>query len=448
MLVSENSKRCLTPELIKIQQNAMTGIVCDLRKADVSNVAKRLCTMTGNRGILTDVLDNLYAVLPENDCQPGMRAIVWISNKRLAERLGVDVTTIQRALNSAAKLAIITFHDSPNGKRYYNQKTGEKFGIDLTPGWNNYRRLKQEVEELEALLRQKKCDQAEIKRLKKSVLANINRALERARNLQLTELIKKLQQLKQHAEKINQSAMNYAERIDALKILAGQMSEIWEKLAPKTKPVTALTRSSDGAHAVHQYNTSLTPFNKFADKSEFCCLAFESEKQNFKRCLKSKLDNNQVFKPDFPSCEVRVATFNHQIKSIKTARLIEDFAGFYPAESEIDFTLVCQALREVKVGYGFEWKTWRDVEDALPALKRGIGFSDDALEKSLRDYSPVHIALCLGVVLEKVLRDGDVREPGGYVRWLLRRSQADAQLLERILEPMLWRLMEPDNACH
>lgn len=439
MQLQTNTKRCLTQEHLEIQQNALSGIQKLIPKQHISKVVKGLCPLRV-RGCALAVLDIMFGDLQEEDCQLGARAICFRSNKSFAMRLGVDESTVQRALNKLQDWGVLTFKDSPNHKRYYNKKSGEKFGIDLTPAWNNFEALKTEYAELQAAAALHGQLKRAVKTSRKTQLHTVLKLLEEARAAKNVEIVRLLEQLKSQIEKINNAAMDYVQRLDALEIIKGKLCEIAASLEPENALVPAQMRSSTRANAVHQYNTSLIPLNKF------CSLAFEDE-QNFKQCFNADFDSVETDTSDFPTCQERVIQFDRSVTSGKSEKLIKAYTGGFedgPGFSSIDLALARQALPEVITAYGFDWNDWEDVRGAVFALKRGLGVSDHALQEGLDNWRPEAVALCLAVVLEKVLRGHEVKNPGGYVRWMLRRSGN----LERVLMSKLLELMKPETACH
>lgn len=63
------------------------------------------------------VIDLLFAWTKQQDWRGGRLPIVWPSNDLLAQKLGVGVRQVQKLLNQAQALGLISFLDSPNGHR-------------------------------------------------------------------------------------------------------------------------------------------------------------------------------------------------------------------------------------------------------------------------------------------------------------------------------------------
>lgn len=437
MQYTAKTKRCLTEEQLKIQQNAALGIMYDVPKPRISKVVKGLCTAWNLGAVALAVVDIILGDLQENDCQSGARAICFRSNRSFATALGVDETSVQRALGKLAEHNLITFHDSANGKRYRCKKTGVTFGIDLTPAWNQYADLSKTLQAFRRAQEHKKALRRCIKSRRKSGLYLASALLQRAREAQIEKLVGELEGLQHFIATINRSGNTHETRLALLETKAARLVEIAEQLEPESDQVPAPTRSSTGAHAVHQYNTSLVPLKNFG------VLALEDER-HFKPCLKGQTELITSDQPHTVTCEQRVTTFDKSVNSRKTQRLVNsDNRQFLECDLDpIDLELLNQALPRVLDGLGLTWKSWRHVEDDVFALKRCVGLSDYALEKAVSKHHPRLVAVTLAVVLEMQLRNKNVEKPGGYVVWLFRQGENAISILTRTLLSLME--LEPD----
>lgn len=425
MLCHSNKKRYLTAEQLKIQQNAAYGINECIPKSQLSKVVKGLCAFRA-KGMPFAVLDKLLAVLDTKQypVRVGERAVCFIANQTLAETLGCCETTIQRAINKLAKLGIVTFKDSGNCKRFVKHKTGELFGIDFTPAYNNFADLQAQLFKLQAAKAKVMEQQAAIKTTRKTQLRWIDTELEAARKSGDDLKVKTLERLRELVEKINQSGMDYKQRLEALDMVQIELNQLCGTNTSKNNSVPAQMRCSTGVDAVYQYNTTLISFNKFGPIE----LVFETE--SVSKAI--SFENEKTDKKDIATCQSRIADFE-SCKSSRRIQAIVSEAAEAGRDSndvfELDLSFVRAALSETLQGFGFYWNTWADVSRSVCALKRGLGFSDDALEDALSDWSPEYVALCLALALEKHLRGGRVKNPAGYARWLLRQNRTAFETL-------------------
>lgn len=89
------------------------------------------------------LVDLLFAWTKPQDWQGGdSLPIVWPSNELLGQKLGVGVRQVQKLLNQAQALGLVSFLDSPNGHRGGRRSDGGKivwgYGIVLAPVGTRY----------------------------------------------------------------------------------------------------------------------------------------------------------------------------------------------------------------------------------------------------------------------------------------------------------------------
>jgi replication initiation protein RepC len=89
------------------------------------------------------LVDLLFAWTKPQDWQGGdSLPVVWPSNELLGQKLGVGVRQVQKLLNQAQALGLVSFLDSPNGHRGGRRSDGGKivwgYGIVLAPVGTRY----------------------------------------------------------------------------------------------------------------------------------------------------------------------------------------------------------------------------------------------------------------------------------------------------------------------
>jgi replication initiation protein RepC len=89
------------------------------------------------------LVDLLFAWTKPQDWQGGdCLPVVWPSNELLGQKLGVGVRQVQKLLNQAQALGLVSFLDSPNGHRGGRRSDGGKivwgYGIVLAPVGTRY----------------------------------------------------------------------------------------------------------------------------------------------------------------------------------------------------------------------------------------------------------------------------------------------------------------------
>ncbi len=103
---------------------------------EVIRTFKRMKSHLGVTAAMYEMMDHLFSYTQEQDWLSG-NAIIWPSNRRLAEELGIQERSVQLRLKKLTDLGLICHKDSPNGGRWGHRDSEnniiEGFGIDLTP---------------------------------------------------------------------------------------------------------------------------------------------------------------------------------------------------------------------------------------------------------------------------------------------------------------------------
>jgi replication initiation protein RepC len=98
---------------------------------------KRAASSIGAGARIVRLIDLLFAWTKRQDWEEGRQPLVWPSNERLAEELGIEVRQVQNLLRRAIVLRLIVAKDSPCGHR--GGARGEDghikwgYGFDLRP---------------------------------------------------------------------------------------------------------------------------------------------------------------------------------------------------------------------------------------------------------------------------------------------------------------------------
>jgi replication initiation protein RepC len=107
-------------------------------RTEALRVAKRAAAAMGLKAAKIALIDQLFAASKPGDWgSPGKAPIVWPSNARLAQSLGLSVSTLKHHLSGLVKARLITYSDHPTyqrrGRRDSNGNILEAYGIDLSP---------------------------------------------------------------------------------------------------------------------------------------------------------------------------------------------------------------------------------------------------------------------------------------------------------------------------
>jgi replication initiation protein RepC len=116
---------------------AFAGLPEDVSHRQVLTMFKRAAPYLGIPPRLVHAIDTLMSWSRPVDWSDGERPIVFPSNEKLTQKLGIGVRQLQKMLTNAAKLGLLTHRDSANGNRIGARGRDGRliyaYGIDLSP---------------------------------------------------------------------------------------------------------------------------------------------------------------------------------------------------------------------------------------------------------------------------------------------------------------------------
>ncbi|MDG1067860.1 MAG: plasmid replication protein RepC, partial [Sulfitobacter sp.] len=165
-----------TPGLGVAEQLAQAGERVAVPKTQAFVAVKRVGAHIGLKAGDMMLLDTLGAFTQAQDWEEGRRPIVWASNAYLIEQTGFSLSALKRHARRLAEIGVISFKDSPNGKRWGRRDADgviiEAYGFDLSP-------LSARVEEFEQLQAELQVEREICQRLKRQI--TVARRMIRAR---------------------------------------------------------------------------------------------------------------------------------------------------------------------------------------------------------------------------------------------------------------------------
>lgn len=165
-----------TPGLGIAEQLAQAGERLAVPKTQAFVAVKRVGAHIGLKAGDMLLLDTLGAFTQAQDWEEGQRPIVWASNAYLMEQTGFSLSALKRHARRLAEIGVISFKDSPNGKRWGHRDADgriiEAYGFDLSP-------LSARVEEFEQLQAELQAEREFCQRLKRQI--TVARRMIRAR---------------------------------------------------------------------------------------------------------------------------------------------------------------------------------------------------------------------------------------------------------------------------
>ena len=174
--MTQSGWRKPTPGLGIAEQFAQAGERVAVPKSRAFVAMKRVGAHIGLKAGDMLLIDTLGAFTQAQDWEEGQRPIVWASNAYLMEQTGFSLSALKRHARRLAEFGVISFKDSPNGKRWGHRDPDgriiEAYGFDLSP-------LSARVEEFEQLQAELQAERELSQRLKRQI--TVARRMIRAR---------------------------------------------------------------------------------------------------------------------------------------------------------------------------------------------------------------------------------------------------------------------------
>ncbi|WP_310622461.1 replication initiation protein RepC [Flexibacterium corallicola] len=153
--------RKMTPAMIQSQHLATDGVRATTSKRQVAMAVKTAAPALGVDGVAFHIFDMLLGMARSDDFSKGRRPVVSISNEKLCGYVQRSTRTVSRALRRLCEAGVLSYHDSPSGKRFAQAKSGEAYGLDLSPAANRVAELERLAADFkQALAAQKQAQRA------------------------------------------------------------------------------------------------------------------------------------------------------------------------------------------------------------------------------------------------------------------------------------------------
>ena len=404
-LAVPNGWRKISPALTHAAQLADAGkdTAIDRNRAIVA--LKRVAPQIGLKAADVLLLDTLVAFSQPQDWQEGQQAIVWASNALLMERTGFSLSTLKRHSRRLVEIGVISFRDSPNGKRWgqrnHEGRIVEAYGFDLSP-------LALRAVAFEELSAQLTAERTECLRLKRQI--TVLRRTIRAR----------LDEAGRGASALLEAFELLLERIPGVKAGSEILSDCANKLGALLKQLISL--ETTGENPVHileeppQNRTEVTPSEVKNDPH------IQDTNQ-----LKSVTYTRAVIAVDKPKDKQSNSAPIPAKKAVKEVPVSHDWLHDHslPLKSCPEYSDWLQTL-------GCNLSDWQDVMQKSEVLRPMIGVQDSIWSDAKQKFGlPMAIA-ALALIFEKV-QSGEVATPSGYLRGMIRKFDAQALHLDRSL---------------
>lgn len=373
--------RNVTQALHKAERLAAEGQGTGLPRTRCIVAVKRVAAHIGLKAGDLLLLDTLMAFTQPQDWEAGARPIVWASNAYLMGQTGFSLSTLKRHARKLAAFGLISFQDSPNGKRWGHRDAEgriiEAYGFDLSP-------LSARVAEFEELAEELGAERALCQRLKRHI--TISR--------------RKIRAL---LESMAQQGRGLDRLWTAFERLLGQLGATTsEALSPQAQAFQALLDEIEGVC--------------FAEEQ-----AASSEKMTPKEVttgphirITSELESD--------SCNHNENWDQTEAMSPEDDRLVS-----------VDLGMILRACPEFATWarhLGLLIRNWDEMGAAASQLRPMLGVSEQAWAKARDQMGQGPAAAALALIFDKVSA-GEVSSPGGYLRGMAAKAQTGALHLER-----------------
>ncbi|WP_428929532.1 plasmid replication protein RepC [Marinibacterium sp. SX1] len=406
-----------TPGLGIAEQLAQAGEQVAVSKTRAFVAVKRVGAYIGLKAGDMMLLDTLGAFTQAHDWEEGQRPIVWASNAYLMEQTGFSLSALKRHARRLAEVGVISFQDSPNGKRWGRRDTDgrivEAYGFDLSP-------LSARVEEFEELHGDLQAERELCQRLKRQI--TVARRMIRARIeaavsstlrgpwAQFTGLFEELlDRLPRRHEASEQLARllgwfkELQERVEAAYLKATEVVQPVEKMPETKEQVSEKTPEMNPREFISDPHILIT--NQLGPVT----------------CNSSKNE------------EVAAVVPNAQPEDQVDRELEEWVAEVRKKRAALDLPTVMQACPEFASwarNMGGFLKDWGDLHRVAGQLRPMIGVSEHAWNVAQDRLGKQVATAALALVFEKHCA-GEVSSPGGYLRGMVEKAGAGELHLER-----------------
>lgn len=400
------------------EQLAQAGERGAVPKSTAFVAVKRVGAYIGLKAGDLLLLDTLGAFTQAQDWEEGRRPIVWASNAYLMEQTGFSLSALKRHARRLAETGVISFKDSPNGKRWGRRNEEgyitEAYGFDLSP-------LSARADEFEQLHIELQAERALCQRLKRQITVSrrmIRARIEAAVNCalkgpwaQLTGMFEVLlarlprrHTASEALERLMEWFRELQERVEAAYLKAVRADEVVENTPETIEQVVPKTQEMNPREVISEphilITTKLDPV-----------ICNSSEKEEAADVAPNARPEERVDKD------------------------LEDWVAEARKKrgAALDLPTVMQACPEFASwarNVGGYLRDWGDLHRVAGQLRPMIGVSEHAWNLAQDRLGPQIATAALVLTFDKHAK-GEVASPGGYLRGMVEKAGAGELHLER-----------------
>ncbi len=410
--------RKVTSGLAVAERLAEAGEQAGVPKSQAFVAVKRVGAHIGLKAGDMLLLDTLGAFTQAQDWEEGRRPIVWASNAYLMEQTGFSLSALKRHARRLAEIGVISFKDSPNGKRWGRRDANgviiEAYGFDLSP-------LSARAEEFAHLHVELQAERELCQRLKRQITvarrmirARIEAALSGALIGPWThlaglfeDLLGRLPRRNTASETLERLLSWFRElqaRVEATYLKAVRADEVVENTAETNEQVLEKTQE-------------MNPREVISDP-----LILITNQLNPVTCNRSETEQAAGVVPNAPPEERVDGELEEWAAEVRKKR-----------GAALDLPTVMQACPEFASwahNMGGFLRDWGDLHRVAGQLRPMIGVSEHAWNLAQDRLGPQIATAALVLTFDKHCA-GEVASPGGYLRGMVEKAGAGELHLER-----------------
>ena len=407
-----------TPGLGIAEKFAQAGERESISKSQAFVAVKGIGAHIGLEAPAMMLLDTLGAFTQAQDWEEGRRPIVWASNAYLMDQPGFSLSALKRHARRLAEIGVISFKDSPNGKRWGHRDADgriiEAYGFDLSP-------LSARVAEFEQLQPEIQAERELCQRLKRQITVArrmIRARIEAAASSALRgpwehlsglfeDLLDRLPRRNTASETLERLLAWFRElqeRVEAAYLKAVRADEVVENTPETNEQVSEKTQEMNPREVNSEPHILITT------------------QLNPVTCNRSETEQAAGVVPNAPPEE-------------QIDRELEDWVAETRKKrgAALDLPTVMQACPEFASwarNMGGYLKDWGDLHRVVGQLRPMIGVSEHAWNLAQDRLGPQIATAALVLTFDKHCA-GEVASPGGYLRGMVEKAGAGELHLER-----------------
>ena len=406
-----------TPGLGIAEQLAQAGEQIAIPKTRAFVAVKRVGAYIGLKAGDMMLLDTLGAFTQAQDWEEGQRPIVWASNAYLMEQTGFSLSALKRHARWLAEIGVISFQDSPNGKRWGRRDVDgrivEAYGFDLSP-------LSARVEEFEKLHAELQAERELCQRLKRQITvarrmirARIEAAVSSALRGPWTQFTGLFEELLDRLPRRHEASDQLARLLTWFKQLQERVEAAYLKATKVVKPVE---NTPEISRQVSEKTQKINPREVISEPHIL---------------ITNQLD--PVICNSSEKEEAATVVSNAQTEDRVDSELEEWVAEVRKKRTALDLPTIMQACPEFASwarNMGGFLKDWGDLHRVAGQLRPMIGISEHAWNVA-QDRMGTQVATAAFALVFEKHSAGEVSSPGGYLRGMVEKAGAGELHLER-----------------